>query len=49
MWANMWAHLLVSILVYVTKGNIEMFLKFVDLTFPGGTVDIINIPEPPLD
>ena len=25
-----------------------MLLKFVDLIFPGGTVDIINIPEPPL-
>ena len=24
-------------------------LKFVDLIFPGGTVDIINIPEPPFD
>ena len=22
-----------------------MLLKFVDLIFPGGTVDIINIPE----
>ena len=29
--------------------GIEVLLKFVDLIFPGGTVDIINIPEPPLD
>ena len=29
--------------------RIEVLLKFVDLIFPGGTVDIINIPEPPLD
>ena len=27
----------------------EVILKFVDLTFPGGTVDIINIPEATLD
>ena len=27
---------------------IEVLLKFVDLIFPGGTVDIIDIPEPPL-
>ena len=25
-----------------------MLLKLVDLICPGGTVDIINIPEPPL-
>ena len=25
-----------------------MLLKFVYLIFPGGTVDIINIPDPPL-
>ena len=29
--------------------EIEVLLKLVDLTFPCGTVDIINIPEPPLD
>ena len=29
--------------------GIDMLLKFVDLIFPGSTVDIINIPEPPLD
>ena len=29
--------------------GIEVLLKFVDLIFPGGTVDIINMPEPPLD
>ena len=29
--------------------GIEVLLKIVDLIFPGGTVDIINIPEPPLD
>ena len=29
--------------------GIEVLLKFVDLIFSGGTVDIINIPEPPLD
>ena len=29
--------------------RIEMLLKFVDMIFPGGTVDIINIPEPPFD
>ena len=28
--------------------GIEVLLKFVDLIFPGGTVDIINVPEPPL-
>ena len=27
----------------------EVILKFVDLIFPVGTDDIINIPEPPLD
>ena len=27
----------------------EMLLKFVDLIFPGGTVDTINIPEPPCE
>ena len=27
----------------------EVLLKFVDLIFPGGTVDIINIPEPLFD
>ena len=27
----------------------EVVLKFVDLIFPGGTVDIINIPEPPFN
>ena len=29
--------------------GIEVLLKFVDLIFPGGTVDIINIPAPPFD
>ena len=29
--------------------GIEVLLKFVDLIFPGGIVDIINIPEPPFD
>ena len=29
--------------------EIEVLLKLVDLIFAGGTVDIINIPEPPLD
>ena len=29
--------------------GIEVLLKFVDLIFPGGTVDIINIPESPFD
>ena len=29
--------------------GIEEFLKLVDLIFPGGTVDIINIPEPLFD
>ena len=29
--------------------GIEVLLKFVDFIFPGGTVDIINIPEPPFD
>ena len=29
--------------------GIKVLLKFDDLLFPGGTVDIINIPEPPLD
>ena len=29
--------------------GMKVLLKFVDLIFPGGTVDIINIPEPPLD
>ena len=29
--------------------GIKVPLKFVDLIFPGGTVDITNIPEPPLD
>ena len=29
--------------------GIEVLLKFVDLIFPSGTVDIINIPEPSLD
>ena len=27
----------------------EVLLKFVDLIFSGGTVNIINIPEPPFD
>ena len=27
--------------------GIEVLLKFVDLVFPGGTVDIINIPDLP--
>ena len=26
--------------------GVEVHLKSVDLIFPGGTVDIINIPEP---
>ena len=34
-----------DVLIY----GIEVLLKFVDLIFPGGTVDIISIPEPPLD
>ena len=29
--------------------GIEELLKLVDLIFPGGTVDITNIPEPSLD
>ena len=29
--------------------GIEVLLKFVDLIFSGGTVDIINIHEPQLD
>ena len=29
--------------------GIEVLLKFADLILPGGTVDIINIPEPPFD
>ena len=29
--------------------GIEVHLKFVDLIFPDGTVDIINIPEPSFD
>ena len=29
--------------------GIEVLLKFVELIFPSGTVDIINIPEQPLD
>ena len=29
--------------------GIEMLLNLVDLIFPGGTVDIISIPESPLD
>ena len=27
----------------------KVLLKFVGLIFPGGTVDIIKIPEPPFD
>ena len=34
-----------SVVVWIYGG--EVLLKFVDLLFPGGTVDIINIPEPP--
>ena len=33
--------------VYVWIYRVEVLLKFVVLIFPGGTVDIINIPEPP--
>ena len=29
--------------------GMQVILKFVDLILPGSTVDIINIPEPPLD
>ena len=29
--------------------GVEVPLKFVELIFPGGTVDIINTPEPPFD
>ena len=29
--------------------GIKVLLKFVDLIFPVGTVDIINIPKPPFD
>ena len=29
--------------------GIEVLLKFVDLIFPGGIVDIIIMPEPSLD
>ena len=29
--------------------EVEMLMKFVDLIFSGGTVDIINIPEPSFD
>ena len=29
--------------------GIEVLLKLVDLIIPGGTVNIINIPEPPFD
>ena len=29
--------------------GIEVLLKFVDLIFPGGTVDVITIPEQPFD
>ena len=29
--------------------GVEVLLKFVDLIFPGCTVDIINIPDPPFD
>ena len=29
--------------------GIEVLFKFVDLIFSGGTVDNINISEPPLD
>ena len=29
--------------------GIEVLLKSVDYIFPGDTVDIMNIPEPPLD
>ena len=29
--------------------GIEVLLMFVDLIFPGATMDIINIPEPPFD
>ena len=29
--------------------GIEVFSKFVDLIFPGCTVNIINISKPPLD
>ena len=29
--------------------GVEVLMKFVDLAFPGGTVDIINIPKPPFD
>ena len=32
-----------------TEHAIEVPLKFVDLIFPGGTVDIVNISEPPFD
>ena len=29
--------------------GMEVLLKLVDLIFPDGTVDIMNIPEPPHD
>ena len=29
--------------------GVEVMLKFVDTILPGGTVDIINIPEPAFD
>ena len=28
--------------------GIKVLFKFLDLIFPGGTVDIISMPEPPL-
>ena len=40
-----------SSMVNVMCGSMELRCssKFVDLIFPGGTVDIINTPEPPFD
>ena len=41
----------VSSVVNAMCGSMELRCswKFVDFIFPSGTVDIINIPEPPLD
>ena len=36
-------------MVNLMCGSMELLLKLVDLIFSGGTVDIINIPEPPFD
>ena len=38
-----------SSMVHLMCGSMGFrgYLKFVDLIFPGGTMDIITVPEPP--